>query len=219
MATTTPRRGEVWLVDLGMVAKIRPCLVVSIPARDENDRVPTTLIPHTTSTRGSRFETPSPNHLACRSAPGGSTKMSKLRHKLLRLKTSCSSDQAFDIPTPLAILMAMCQGPLRLLPYRIACLRGTFIASRFRIRLRTVSTAKRSMGLLVTTPIHSQASFPRSVALAQLPSPRACSLEVVIWYTDLIEIPISHRGLEPHKPMPMTGAPKKMHASCGSPGS
>jgi mRNA interferase MazF len=56
MATTKPRRGEVWLVDLGMVAKIRPCLVVSIPANDENDRVLTTLIPHTTSTRGSRFE-------------------------------------------------------------------------------------------------------------------------------------------------------------------
>lgn len=51
MATTTPRRGEVWLVDLGMVAKIRPCLVVSIPANDENDRVLTTLIPHTTSMR------------------------------------------------------------------------------------------------------------------------------------------------------------------------
>ena len=56
MATTKPRRGEVWLVDLGRVAKIRPCLVVSIPANDENDRVLTTLIPHTTSTRGSRFE-------------------------------------------------------------------------------------------------------------------------------------------------------------------
>jgi mRNA interferase MazF len=29
---------------------------MSIPANDENDRVLTTLIPHTTSTRGSRFE-------------------------------------------------------------------------------------------------------------------------------------------------------------------
>jgi len=57
--------------------------------------------------------------------------------------------------------------------------------------------------------MHSQASFPRSVALAQLPSPSACSLEVVIWYTDLLEIPISHRGLEPHKLMPMTGVPMK----------
>jgi mRNA interferase MazF len=28
--TNAPKRGEVWLVDLGMVAKIRPCLVISI---------------------------------------------------------------------------------------------------------------------------------------------------------------------------------------------
>ena len=45
-----------WIVDLGMVAKIRPCLVLSIPSDDENDRVLTTLVPHTTSTRQSRFE-------------------------------------------------------------------------------------------------------------------------------------------------------------------
>lgn len=54
----TPTRGDVWLVDLGMVAKIRPCLILSIPADDENDRVLVTLIPHTTSVRGSRFEVP-----------------------------------------------------------------------------------------------------------------------------------------------------------------
>ena len=52
----TPDRADVWLVDLGMVAKVRPCLVLSIPADGENDRVLTTLVPHTTSTRGSRFE-------------------------------------------------------------------------------------------------------------------------------------------------------------------
>jgi mRNA interferase MazF len=50
-----PNRGEVWLVDLGYTAKVRPCLVVSIPALDR-DRALTTLIPHTTSSRGSRFE-------------------------------------------------------------------------------------------------------------------------------------------------------------------
>jgi mRNA interferase MazF len=48
-------RGEVWLVDLGMVAKVRPCLVISI-ATEETDRALVTLVPHTTSTRGSRFE-------------------------------------------------------------------------------------------------------------------------------------------------------------------
>ena len=53
---TNPTRNEVWLVDLGMVAKVRPCLVLSIPSDHEHDRVLTTLVPHTTSTRGSRFE-------------------------------------------------------------------------------------------------------------------------------------------------------------------
>jgi mRNA interferase MazF len=48
-------RGEVWLVDLGMAAKTRPCLVLSIPAKDE-DRALVTLVPHTTSVRSSRFE-------------------------------------------------------------------------------------------------------------------------------------------------------------------
>ena len=41
-------RGDVWIVDLGMVAEIRPCLVLSIPCDDENDSVLTTLVPHTT---------------------------------------------------------------------------------------------------------------------------------------------------------------------------
>jgi mRNA interferase MazF len=51
------QRGEVWLVDLGMAAKVRPALVLSIPAGDE-DRALVTLVPHTTSVRGSRFEAP-----------------------------------------------------------------------------------------------------------------------------------------------------------------
>lgn len=52
---SSPKRGEVWLVDLGYVAKVRPCLVISIPALDQ-DRALATLVPHTTSSRGSRFE-------------------------------------------------------------------------------------------------------------------------------------------------------------------
>ena len=50
-----PDRGEVWLVDLGYTGKVRPCVVLSIPALDQ-DRALVTLIPHTTSPRGSRFE-------------------------------------------------------------------------------------------------------------------------------------------------------------------
>jgi len=51
----SPRRGEVWLVDLGMAAKVRPAIVISVPA-DDTDRALATLVPHTTSPRQSRFE-------------------------------------------------------------------------------------------------------------------------------------------------------------------
>jgi len=44
---SSPDRGEVWLVDLGYVAKVRPCLVVSIPTLNQ-DRALVTLVPHTT---------------------------------------------------------------------------------------------------------------------------------------------------------------------------
>jgi len=50
-----PQRGEVWMVDLGLAAKVRPCLVLSIPVA-EQDRALVTCIAHTTSPRGSRFE-------------------------------------------------------------------------------------------------------------------------------------------------------------------
>jgi mRNA interferase MazF len=52
----TPKRSEVWLVDLGLAAKVRPCLILSVAADDPHDRSLTTFIPHTTSTRSSRFE-------------------------------------------------------------------------------------------------------------------------------------------------------------------
>ena len=53
----TPQRGEVWLVDLGLAAKVRPALVFSVPPGDK-ERSLVTLIPHTTSLRGSNYEVP-----------------------------------------------------------------------------------------------------------------------------------------------------------------
>jgi mRNA interferase MazF len=50
-----PNRREIWLVDLGYAAKVHRCLVLSIPAADE-DRALATLVPHTSSTRASGFE-------------------------------------------------------------------------------------------------------------------------------------------------------------------
>lgn len=51
----SPERGEVWLTDLGMAAKTRPCLVLSIRPQLQ-DRALVTLVPHTTSVRGTRLE-------------------------------------------------------------------------------------------------------------------------------------------------------------------
>lgn len=50
-----PPRGDVWLVDLGMAAKVRPALVLSVPASDA-DRALVSLVPHTTSVRGTGYE-------------------------------------------------------------------------------------------------------------------------------------------------------------------
>ena len=51
----TPLRREDYMVDLGLAAKVRPCVVFSVPL-EESDRSLVTVIPHTTSLRQSRFE-------------------------------------------------------------------------------------------------------------------------------------------------------------------
>jgi mRNA interferase MazF len=50
-----PKRGEIWVFDCGMVEKVRPVLVLSVPFAD-NDRAVLTVVFHTTALRGSQFE-------------------------------------------------------------------------------------------------------------------------------------------------------------------
>ena len=50
-----PAPGEIWRVDLGLTAKVRPCIVLSdYPADDELALI--IIIPHTTAVRGNRWE-------------------------------------------------------------------------------------------------------------------------------------------------------------------
>jgi len=49
------QRGELWLIDLGMVQKARPCLVLSIAYLD-HERAVVSYVPRTTTLRGTRFE-------------------------------------------------------------------------------------------------------------------------------------------------------------------
>jgi len=55
---TKPMRGDVWLVDVGYAAEVRPALVLSV-ATDGDERVLTTVVLHTTSVRNTRFESAS----------------------------------------------------------------------------------------------------------------------------------------------------------------
>ncbi len=50
-----PERGQVWRADLGMVAKVRPVLVLSV-SFGELDYALFHVVPHTTAVRGSQFE-------------------------------------------------------------------------------------------------------------------------------------------------------------------
>ena len=47
--------GEVWLTDLGMQAKVRPCLVLTPPPKDD-ELVVVTMVSHTTALRGNKWE-------------------------------------------------------------------------------------------------------------------------------------------------------------------
>ena len=51
------RRGEIWLIDLGLVQKTRPCLIFSIEHLD-HERAVFTYIPRTLHPRSTRFEVP-----------------------------------------------------------------------------------------------------------------------------------------------------------------
>ncbi|MEY4484592.1 MAG: hypothetical protein RL693_2044 [Verrucomicrobiota bacterium] len=50
------RRGEVWQVDFGMAAKVRPALLLTDETEQENELDVVTLVLHTTSLRGNRWE-------------------------------------------------------------------------------------------------------------------------------------------------------------------
>jgi len=51
--------GEVWIIDLGLAAKVRPCLILSdYPKDDELALI--IVIPHTTALRNNRWEVPIP---------------------------------------------------------------------------------------------------------------------------------------------------------------
>lgn len=93
---TNPNRGEVWLVDLGLAAKVRPCLVLSIPYQDE-DRALVAVVPHTTSPRNSRFEVNIKTRFLRSGVFDAQSLLTIPRVKLLRKLGTLSSDQLVSV--------------------------------------------------------------------------------------------------------------------------
>jgi mRNA interferase MazF len=83
MPVPHPNRGEVWLADLGIAAKVRPCMVLSIPP-DPQDRVLVTVVPHTTSVHGTRFEVALPKSFLKAGAFDAQAPITVARPRLLR---------------------------------------------------------------------------------------------------------------------------------------
>lgn len=94
-----PRRGEVWLVDLGLAAKIRPCLVASVPPTGPHDRVLVTLVAHTTSPRGSNFEVAVPVRFLKPGVFDAQNLVTVPHAKLVRRLGSLTAEQLADVET------------------------------------------------------------------------------------------------------------------------
>jgi mRNA interferase MazF len=88
----TPDRGEVWIVDLGMVGKVRPCLVLSVPAGPQ-DRALVTVVAHTTSARGSSFEVAIPLRFLAAGVFDAQNLLTVPHAKLVRKLGSLPADQ------------------------------------------------------------------------------------------------------------------------------
>lgn len=92
----SPDRGEIWLVDLGYIAKVRPCLVVSIPALNQY-RALATLVPHTTSLRGSIFEVKVKNKFLRKEVFDVQNMITIAHAKLLRKLGSLTSEKMLEL--------------------------------------------------------------------------------------------------------------------------
>lgn len=102
----TPQRGEVWLVDLGLAAKVRPALVLSVPPGDK-ERSLVTLIPHTTSLRESSYEVSIQVPYLRKGAFDAQAIVTVPIARLVRLLGTLSSDQLKIVETTVCLWLGL----------------------------------------------------------------------------------------------------------------
>jgi mRNA interferase MazF len=100
------RRGEVWQVDLGLAAKVRPALVVSVPFLSE-ERALYAIVPHTTAPRGTRFEV----SLTVSGLEKGAFDVQGLRsippNVLVRRRATLTPEQLFSIDDAMKLWLSL----------------------------------------------------------------------------------------------------------------
>ena len=101
-----PQRGEVWLADLGLAAKVRPCLVLNVPL-EEQDRALLTLFAHTTSPRGSRFEVQIKTRFLRPSVFDAQNLVTVPRAKLIRKLGTLSAAQPTSVEKALRLWLSL----------------------------------------------------------------------------------------------------------------
>lgn len=99
-------RGEVWLVDLGLAAKVRPCLVISVEVAD-TDRALVALVPHTTAVRGTRFESQVPVAFLKAGAFDAQGILSVPHAKLLRRLGALRSEQLVQVEEAVSLWLGL----------------------------------------------------------------------------------------------------------------
>jgi len=93
-----PVRGEVWRVDLGLAAKVRPALILST-ATEDDDRALVTIVPHTTSTRDTRYEVPVQVRFLRPGAFDAQNIITVPRGKLVRRLGKLTAEQMSEVET------------------------------------------------------------------------------------------------------------------------
>lgn len=106
MGRLTALRGEIWLIDLGMVQKTRPVLILSVAYKGE-ERALVSYVARTTSTRGTEYEVP---HQAPKFLPGAFDVQSigtVLDAQLIRRLTVCDAATLAKVETALKIWLGL----------------------------------------------------------------------------------------------------------------
>lgn len=101
-----PRRGDIWMVDLGLAAKVRPCLVFSVAPRDD-ERALYTLVPHTTSARGTRFEVDVPCNFLHEGVFDAQNLVTVPQAKLMRKLGSLSTKEMLLVESAVRLWLAL----------------------------------------------------------------------------------------------------------------